>query len=123
MPRARLQRRPRSAPLFLHDARRDQLGDHAGVALVRERPAQLRSQAPSPSRAGAARSIRAPHARVVKPALSLRPQISRTNTARSGSAQVSKRGRALIVWGAHAPPRAGDRALAIKNFSSWTLSA
>src|SRR2546430_4094553 len=93
----RLQCRARSAPLFLHDARRHQLGDRPGAALVLQRPAQLRPETASAPRARAARSLRPTHPVIFKSDLSRGREISRADQARSNLAPFSERGAIVAV--------------------------
>src|ERR1051326_4421015 len=95
MSRLGLSHRTRPAPVFLHPARYPDLGDRKWVRGILQRPTKLRSQAPSRLRTDAARSLRLAHPRLFQPHLSTRSEISGADPARSGSAEVSQRERAL----------------------------
>src|ERR1700693_4832809 len=101
MPRARLRGRPRSASLFLHDARCDPLGDRSEVEHVRQWSAQLRSETASRSRAGPARPLRAPHPKMAQPNFRGGLEIPRTDAARADFEKVSKRRSALSIIARH----------------------
>src|SRR5438105_1011282 len=102
MHRTRLQRRPRSASLFLHAPRHHLMGAATRIKILLQQSIELRTQAASSLRARAARLIRHARARAFEPDLPPYGQISRTNASRSDFAQISKRRSALrFEFGCH----------------------
>src|SRR6266404_8530458 len=95
MHRARLQRRARSAPLFLHAARHRLVVAATRIEILLQQSAELRTQAAPPLRARAAGLVRDAYERAFESNLPPDDQISRTNASRSDLAPISKRGSAL----------------------------
>src|SRR5439155_20065958 len=95
MHRARLQRSARSAPLFLHAARHHFVVAATRFEILLQQPVELRTQAPPPLRARAARLVRHAHEHRFESDLPPDHQISWTNAPSSVLATISKRRSAL----------------------------
>src|SRR6266496_4312978 len=97
MHRTRLQRRARSAPVFLHAPRHHHMGAATTIEILLQQSAKLRAEAPSGLRAGAARPVCAPHQRSAESNILSPDQISRADAARTCFAGLSKRRSALMA--------------------------
>src|SRR6266702_5031114 len=93
MHRARLWRRTRSAPVFLHAPRHHFMVAARTIEILLQQSAKLRAQAASRLRARAARPLREAYGRIPESDISSCPEISRTDPPRSGTAQISQRAR------------------------------
>src|SRR2546428_1652797 len=82
------------------------MGAATRTKILLQQSAELRAQASSRLRTGAARPLCATHERSVESGISLRDQISGTNAARSSFAEISKC-RPALRW------RSGDGAVSV----------
>src|SRR5919201_5934670 len=97
MHRTRLHRRARSASVFLHAPRHHLMGASTAFEILLQQSAQLRAEASSGLRIGAARSVCAAQQRSAQSNISPHHQISRAHAARADFATLPERRSALMA--------------------------